>query len=349
MNLKNIKKFVNISQNYEAKAIYSKSNSHIIYFFIKIYIKLINLNLYILKLLYKQKLIYGQYYGFGDKILFYLFNYTKIINSDKKILTISNQDFSTALIFFDRTKIVKILFYSPIRLFYFIAKKIRYDYFYNKNFSFKMERKKITRNHRNLIKKYLDNNIKKVSKNLLKMKNENYILFFIKFYQNNISNINFSNARQTSDFKKINQIIKMITKKKNKILCLGNNNDKGVEIIRKLSLGNKKIYFLKDISKNYTLIDQIYANFYSKGSIGSDSGAFIFSILLKKKVLLFDSFINNFSKFYKNHKNIKILFKKIIINGKARFLTDKKLSLIKNPKLIENTYQEINKEYKILF
>lgn len=130
---------------------------------------------------------------------------------------------------------------------------------------------------------------------------------------------------------------------------MGNNNDKGVEIIRKLSLGNKKIYFLKDISKNYTLIDQIYANFYSKGSIGSDSGAFIFSILLKKKVLLFDTFVNNFSKFYKNHKNIKILFKKIIINGKVSFLTDKKLSLIKNPKLIENTYQEINKEYKILF
>jgi len=346
MNLKNLE---NILHNNDTKIINSKLNNNVIYFFIKIYVKLINFNLYILKLLYKKKLIYGEYYGFGDKILFYLFNYEKIKNSKFKILTISDQDFKSALIFFDRIKIVKILFYNPLRLVYLIAKKIRYDYFYNKKFFFKIEKQKITDKHRNLIKKYLDKNIKKISKDLLKFKNKNYILFFIKFYHHNISNINFSTVRQTSNIKKINQIIQMITNDKYKILCLGNQDDKSVEIIRKLSLGNKKIYFLKDISKNYTLLDQIYANFYSKGSIGSDTGAFIFFILLKKKVLFFDSFLNNFSKFYKNNRNIKILFKKIIINGKIRSLTDKNLTLVKNPKIIENTYQEINKEYKILF
>jgi hypothetical protein len=66
---------------------------------IKLYSKLILINILIIKKIYKYKLTYHQA-GFGDNVSYYIFNYNKIINKNYKIFAVSHLDYPSACFFF---------------------------------------------------------------------------------------------------------------------------------------------------------------------------------------------------------------------------------------------------------
>jgi hypothetical protein len=288
--------------------------------------------------------------GFGDCFIFFIFNYKKIINNNLKIFTFTKFDKQIALFFFKKKRILNFFFYIPNFIIYKLAEKINKDIYFKKNLFFDLKKKRVLDSHQNLITKKLKKKIRYVSKNLLKLKDDRYIILFIKYYNDNINDLNASCSRQSNNFNKILKIINMIVKNNYKILVLGNSEDKSVPILKKIVKKNKinNVYFFSDISKNYSLIDQIYVNFYSQGSIGSDTGAFIISIFLKKKIIFFDTVKLQSSLFLEKNKNIKLLYKKINIKKKNKILTEDYF-FEKRPKVIENSFEEIQKEFKKKF
>jgi ADP-heptose:LPS heptosyltransferase len=158
-----------------------------------------------------------------------------------------------------------------------------------------------------------------------------------------------SDIRQTIDFEKIYKTIDFFLKKKIKIIILGNNSDKSLPILKNKYLTNNKVLFFSDLSLNQSVIDQLYIHYYSLLSIGSDSGAFIMSIYLKKKIIFFDAIISPTYKFYKKNKNIVMLLKKIVVKKKIRALKYDDYLLKKKSKPIETSYDQIIKAYKSFY
>ena len=73
-------------------------------------------------------------------------------------------------------------------------------------------------------------------------KKKKIILIFIKHYNKNINDINGSCNRQTADLSKIFLILKFILRKKIKIIVMGNQRDKSVNIIEN-KIKNKNLFF----------------------------------------------------------------------------------------------------------
>jgi hypothetical protein len=103
------------------------------------------------------------------------------------------------------------------------------------------------------------------------------------------------------------------------------------------------------LSNSYSVIDQLFVHQHSSLTIGNCSGAFIIPIYLKKKIILFDYFKQNYYSLT-HSKNIKNFYKKIIFNKKEQILSKKILENILNKKkslkfeIKENTYNEIKKQ-----
>jgi len=111
----------------------------------------------------------------------------------------------------------------------------------------------------------------------------------------------------------------------------------------------KNIFLLNEISKNYSVQDQVFVALNSRGYIGSVSGANIFFHLLNKKNINIDATYDNTRKMYK--KNTRFLFKKIKIFNKFEKLHQRKnynLNSIEN-NLLENSYNEILKQILLVF
>jgi hypothetical protein len=314
------------------------------------YSKVISYHFSFLKLLYKKKIVYSKNLGFGDCLNFFVHNHKKIKNNNFKIFAISKFDKSIANFFFNKKNILNFFFFIPNFIIYKLSGKINKNFFFPKSLLFDINKKKVLKYHRYLISKNLNKRIQYVSKNLLKFKNTKYILFFIKYYNDNINHITGSHSRQSNNFQKILKIINMILKNNYKIIILGNADDKSIPILKKIVKKNKinNTFFFCEISKKYSFVDQIFIHFFSQGSIGSDSGAFAISVYLKKKIIFFDAIKLLESSFLEKHKNIKFLYKRININNKNRILTSDYV-LRKKPKIIENPFEEIKNEFQKTF
>ena len=171
---------------------------------------------------------------------------------------------------------------------------------------------------------------------------------FIKLFNNTKIPITALNNRQTVDFEKIYKTINFFLKKNIKVVILGNNFDKSLPILKNKYLTNNNILFFSDLSLSQSIVDQLYIHYYSLLSIGSDSGAFIMSVYLKKKIIFFDTIISPTYKFYKKNKNIVVLLKKVIIKKKIRSLKVDDYLLKTKLEPIETSYNEIIKAYKSL-
>jgi len=308
---------------------------------INIYSKLILWNLLIIEKNKNQNLLYSKL-GFGDSFAFYIFLYNKIINKKTKIITFSYLDYNNAKFIFGEKKIIKPLFFVP-KFFpiYGIISALNTSKIFNK-YNYEQYEYKIKNFHREIIERKFLANIKYVSKNLIKFKKKKYFLFFIKYYDNNNNDLSGSRTRQTNDFTKIVKILKICQKYKFEIIILGNDKDKSIPILRKIKekYNFSNIEFFKDYSKSYSIIDQLFIHYYSKGGIGSDSGAFVYSWFLKKKIVHFDTIRTKESFALAKNKNIKFLYKsfqRTKIYDNKNFYNQKKL-------LIDNSYESIKKK-----
>ena len=166
----------------------------------------------------------------------------------------------------------------------------------------------------------LDNILKRryeqINTNIKSLEKKRFILIFIKHYNKNNNDIHGSRNRQTSDFDKIFSIIKFILKKKIKIVIMGNEKDKSVNIIEE-KIKNKNLFFFKNLSPNQTLIDQLFLHKYSQFGIGSDSGVWTMSFFFQKKIFLFDTCVSFDNNIYKKYKNIFFMPKKITLENRT--------------------------------
>jgi hypothetical protein len=332
------------------KILFLNSIKEFIYIF---YTNIININLYLIKKITKKKYIYSDEISFGATFAYYIENFSKIIQNNIKILVFSQLEMKIAEFFFKKKFIANLFIliphFIPVYRINVLLKKKKY---YEPNIFFKLDFPKIgllPNKHKKLLIKLLKKNINYISPGLKKLHNKKFIIMFVKHYNNTNVVTYTSEIRQTVDFKKIYKTIEFFEKKNIKVIILGNNSDKSIPILRKKYLNNSNVQFFFDLSLNQSMTDQLYIHYYSLLSIGSDSGVFIMSMYLKKKIILFDSFIGETFKFYKKNKNIIVLLKKIKIKKKIRSLKEDDYLLKTKSKPIETSYNEIIKAYKSFY
>jgi hypothetical protein len=321
----------------------------IVYIF---FANIININLFFLKKVKKDKFIYFKIISFGDTFTYYIDNYFKIKNKKIKIIIFSQLEKKIADFFFPKNKIKKLLFLVPNFVpIYFINNLLNKKKYFIPSSIYDLDQAKlkVQNKHKNLLINLLKSKLNLVSEKLKKIQNEKYCVIFIKYNNNDKNDITDSNSRQTSDFKKIFKIINFLIKFKSKVVILGDKSDKSVNILKIYYKNNKDIIFFKDLSNSYSVIDQLFVHQHSSLTIGNCSGAFIIPIYLKKKIILFDYFKQNYYSLT-HSKNIKNFYKKIIFNKKEQILSKKILENILNKKkslkfeIKENTYNEIKKQ-----
>jgi putative glycosyltransferase (TIGR04372 family) len=323
----------------------------IIYVF---FANLINFNLYLIKTLYKKNFVYSKKISFGDTFIFYINNYFKIKKYKLKIVILSKLEYEISKLFFSKKNIIKAFFLIPKFIpVYRINTLLLQKKNFNPNPSFEIDySKKLTFNKfRILLKKILKKNINYISQEIVKLKNQKFILIFVKHY-NKKSTFSGSESRQTSNFIKIYKTINFILKKKIKVVVMGNKYDNSLKILKKKYFNHKKVIFFNEISPHHSIFDQLYVHYYSLFYIGSDSGALIISRYLKKKMIIFDSIKDNDESYQKSKDNL-ILFKKIICNKKKQILSQQThinnyRNIIGKYTIKENSFLEIKHALKKL-
>lgn len=318
-----------------------------IYFF---FASLINLNLYIIKKKYRSKFIYNENLSFGESFIFNILNYKSIINKKKKLIIFSNFEKKIANLFFSRDNIYKTFiifpkFFPIYQLNNFLKKSFQKKKDIQPNYHNKIFKKK----HISILNNILLNKYEQINSRIKLFENKKFVLIFIKHYNKNRNDIEGSYNRQTSDLTKVFSIIKFILKKKVKIIIMGDETDKSVNIIES-HFKNKDLFFFKNLSPNQALIDQLFLNKYSQFGIGSDSGAWIMSFFFQKKLFLFDTCISSNNNLYKRYKNIFFMPKKVVYENKTVDQTYKICNKILNNKIsynvIEVSYEKIIKQIK---
>jgi hypothetical protein len=338
-----IKKFI---KNYLKFIIYS------------FYSKIILIELKLKKLLFqKEELIYSSSFGFGDFAIFCA-NLINKLSNKKKILCYSVNQLEVASFFFNTNKINQTVLKLP--------KYLNETYLGNnflkksKNFKPRIIKNYLAKKNVGLsrvfygnktIIKYIKNKLEKNKidisiKNIFKKKT---ISIFIKHYSDKIEFTNYG-RRQTSDLVKIYKIINFLISKNFNVLILGTKLDKFTNLCKLNYKKNiKNIFFLNEISKNYSVQDQVFVALNSEGYIGSNSGANSFFHLLNKNNIIIDTAYEHTHKMFK--KNTRWLYKKIKIFNKYQKLHHYKnynLNSVKN-NLLENSYNEIFKIVLLVF
>ena len=313
---------------------------------------LIHLNLYLIKKKNKSKLIHPYHFSFGDTFVFYITHYNLINSQKKKVVVFSNLDKKIAELFFYKDQIYKLFIFLPkfisiYPLNYFLKKK---KYFkIKKNLHINYANKYFKKKHKHLLNNILRKNYKQVNSNIKLFKKKKFVLILIKHNNKNSNDISGSQTRQTADFTKIFLIIKYILKKNLKVVILGNQKDKSVNIIEN-HLKDKNLFFFKNLSPKQTMIDQLFLHKYSQFGVGNDSGGWMISFFLQKKLLLFDTCIFFGNKMYRKYKNIFFISKKIAYENKTVDLTYKIIvKILKNKipyKVIEVPLEQIIKKLK---
>jgi hypothetical protein len=313
---------------------------------IKIYSKLIILNLWFLNSKKNARYFYNHSLGFGDSFDYYLNNYY-IISKNKKNLPLSFGNFHQEIINFFFKNYKKFFFQiTKFMPYYGIINEVKKSKYFNPKISYNLDKNGLMKDEflgrKNLYSKKIiikKLNEYKFSKPIKDLCNKKYVCLFVKFYNNNINDIsNGSVIRQTTNFKKIFQIVDFLKEKKIYTIVIGDKLDKGTVILKKKI---KQADFLLDYKIKF--YDQIYVANNSLGYIGNSGGILYPYFYLGKKILCFDTFEIPTCKVSKNFKNLMNLYKKIVINNSIKRLTHKHLNLSKEIKyqIKENSFSEI--------
>lgn len=298
----------------------------------------------------KYEYFYPPFISFGDTYIFYLENYLKIKkNKNKKALIFGGTDAKIIKLLFEKKKYL----INPFYIFDFlpdheIHNKIRNS----KYFTPKINTKHL--NNRDSIKNLISYNFEKkkiISKNLFNLKKNKYFLMLIKNYNKNSNDITGASPRQTVNLEKVFSLIEFLSEKNYQILIIGKNNDKSVNLIKKYydKKKNSNLFFFKDLTKNYSIFDQLYVIKNSVGYVGSGCGFNEPVFFQKKKAIIFDMQFE-LGRFPISHLEHKItLYKKIFYQKKTQVLncdiTDKiEKKLIKEYTVIETPLQDIKNE-----
>ena len=286
-----------------------------IYFFFG---NLINFNLYLIKKKYKSKLIYNENTSFGESFIFNILHYDKIINKKKKLIIFSSFEKKIAKFFFNEehiyTPLVILPKFIPV---YQLSNELKKKKFFKiKNLKTNFNNKIFKKKYMIMLNNILHKRYEQINSDIKFFEKKKFILIFIKHYNKNNNNIHGSCNRQTSDLTKIFLIIKFILKKKVKIIVMGSQRDKSVNIIEK-QIKNKNLFFFKNLSPNENLIDQLFLHKYSQFGVGNDSGVWTMSFFLQKKIFLFDTCVSSANKLYENYKNISFIPKKITFKNRT--------------------------------
>jgi hypothetical protein len=308
---------------------------------------LIRLNIFLIKKKIKSNYAVCNYPSFGDSFVFCIQNYKKILKNNYKILVYSFFIKKLAELFFEKHKIYKTFFSIPLCVpTYYIGSILSKYLPTKKKFNINYE-KKISNKEKKILENILKKKYEDISFGIKNFKDKNYVLFFVKHFNKNANDLTTGPHRQTSDLKKIFQVIKFLINNNLKIIVLGDKKEKVVTILKKF-FKNENILYFNEISNNQTMIDQLFLHYHSQFSIGTDCGAFIMSIFLKKKIIFFDSLKT--SDKYLRSKNIIFMHKRIKIKNKTEIpltymLREKILSSKKkNYKIKESSFFEIKKE-----
>jgi hypothetical protein len=300
-----------------------------------------------------KKYYYNHSLAYGDSLCYYLHNY-KEITSNKRNIPLSFGSYHQEIVelFFKKYKKLFFKMYDFMP-YYRIGSFIRKSKYFKPIINYKFlhlgipeDELLLSKNHDILFKKILaKHKIRKEISDLVKAKS---ICLFIKYYNDNINDVsNGSFIRQTTDIKKIELIISFLISKKYKIFILGSYKDKGTALLKKKYAQNNHICFLADFKCSIT--EQIYIANKSSGYIGNFAGNQIPFILLKKKMVTFDSCLIPSIKTHKKLKYAKFLFKKIIINKKKIDLDIYKAGYKKKCLIIENSFEEIKPAIEKIF
>ena len=288
-----------------------------------VFANLINFNLYLIKKKYKSKLIYNDNASFGESLIFNILNYDTIINKKKKLVIFSSFEKKIAEFFFNKEHIYVPLVILPkfIPVYQLSNELIKKKNFKQKNiktnfFNINIFKKKYSL----LLNDILHKRYGQINSDIKFFEKKKFILIFVKHYNKNNNDISGSHNRQTADLTKIFLIMKFILKKKIKIIIMGNQSDKSVNIIKK-KIKDENLFFFKDLSPNENLIDQLFLHKYSQIGIGNDGGVWTMSFFFQKKIFLFDTCISSGNKLYKKNKNIFFMPKKISFENKTEYQT----------------------------
>jgi hypothetical protein len=303
-----------------------------------------------------KKMIYPPSNAFGDCFEFYLKNYKKFKKKNNKFLVFSNTDLKITKFLFSRNKIKKNFFFIGNISSYEIFNSLNKSKFFKPEFNLKDKPyNHVIRKNNNFFKDLLNQkiNIKKstLSKKLENLTKSKFITFFFKHYNLNTDDLNFSSSRQTSDIKKMLKLIKFISKKF-KVVILGIQTDKGYRILKNKIKKSKRIFFLNDLSKNYSIEDQLYCYSKSEGFVGNGASMVLLNWLLKKKILMFDCHYEKIDARFSS-KNTIVLYKKYSLpnNRKLKILTEEKTKSLLNTKykLVEAKFMNIKSSFIKLF
>ena len=288
-----------------------------------IFTNLINLNLYFIKKKYKSKLIYNQNASFGESLIFNILNYDIIISKKKKLIIFSSFEKRIAEFFFKKEHMCIPLVILPkfIPVYQLSNELKKKENFKIKKFQTNNFNKKIFEmKHSFILNDILHKRYDQINPDIKFFKKKKFILIFIKHYNKNNNDIDGSCNRQTSDLDKIFLMINFILKKKVKIIIMGNQKDKSVNIIEK-KIKNKNLFFFKNLSPGENLIDQLFLHKYSQFGIGNDGGVWTMSFFFRKRIFLFDTCISSQNKLYKKYKNIIFMPKKITFENRTEYQT----------------------------
>lgn len=319
--------------------------------FIYILVNIININLFFLK---NRRYVYAPLNSYGDCFEYYLKNFKKIKN--KKILVFGNIDENIVRYLYGKKSYYKIFFFlknlPTYEIFSFLNKKKNFQPFKpninggTDHLITKKEFKESSSILFNIIKQKTD-----ITPKLKNIKKKKFILMHIKHYNTNINDLTFSASRQTSNLIKIFKLINYISRKYN-ILILGVKSDKHLGILKKKFYKKKEVLFLDEISSNYSIKDQIFCYQHSSGYIGSATGIVPILWLLKKKIIMFDTPLEESDKRFKSKKFV-YLFKKYKIKKKMKFknLNENNLSRLSKINVIikEVTLKELKNKFDLLF
>jgi hypothetical protein len=321
-------------------------------FFISIYFFFISIYLSKFILLNKKKIIFPTSFGFGDFILFYVKYYKKISNKKNTTIVFCKMQNNIVNYFFKKNSFLLLPFHISNRLVYLITsfnKKHIINRFNNSSEKelLAADKSNFTVRKKNFLLKFLDTNL--ISKELKKIFCKSTVSFYIKYYGDSVNRIDGSRDRATTNISKAVRIINFLLRKNFNVLVFGNNDDSGlVKLNNFYKKRNKKgsIYFFQDLSKEYSINDQVYAALKSKFVVSAGIGGFLaLSFLLLKKKIIYD--VPKIRK--KNINNLRYnyyVYKKISINNQKYKIFEQNTNSYKKLKYLkynikEASYQQI--------
>ena len=321
-------------------------------FFISIYFFFISIYFSNFISLSKKKIFFPTSFGFGDFILFYVKYYKKILNKNHTTLVFCKMQNNIVSYLFKKNSFLSLPFYISNRLVYLVVsfnKKYIINRFNNSSEKelLTADKSNFTVKKKNLLLKFLDINL--ISEELKNIFRKPTVSFYIKYYDDSVNHIDGSHDRATSNLTKAVRIINFLLSKNFNVLVLGNNRDLGsLKLNNFYKRKNKKmnIYFFQDLSKEYSINDQVYVALKSKFVVSAGiGGSLAIPFLLLKKKIIYDvpkirkNNINNLRYNYYDYKKISINNEKYkIFEQNSNFY--KKLKNLKY-NIKEASYEEI--------